>query len=62
MTIQKPTTIPLDWAALRSVDLKAGRDIKAPARPFLGVSPVESATELRGVKLEEVIPASARLR
>lgn len=40
-------------------DLKAGRDIKAPSRPFLGVSPVESATEVRGVKLEEVIPSSA---
>jgi putative serine protease PepD len=40
-------------------DLKAGRNIKAPARPFLGVSHVENATEVRGVKLEEVIPASA---
>ena len=40
-------------------DLKAGRDIKAPTRPFLGVSPVETATEVRGVKLEEVIPLSA---
>jgi S1-C subfamily serine protease len=40
-------------------DLKAGRDIKAPPRPFLGVSPVDGATEIRGVKLEKVIPASA---
>jgi len=40
-------------------DLKAGRDIKAPVRPFLGVSPVDNATDIRGVKLEEVLTGSA---
>lgn len=40
-------------------DLKASRDMKAPAKPFLGISPVDNATEIRGVKLEQVIPGSA---
>jgi putative serine protease PepD len=40
-------------------DLKAGRDIKAPVGAFLGVKPAENATDIRGVKLEKVVPGSA---
>jgi len=40
-------------------DLKAGRDIKAPVGAFLGVKYAENATDIRGVKLEKVVPGSA---
>lgn len=40
-------------------DLKAGRDIKAPVGAFLGVKYAENATEIRGVKLEKIVPGSA---
>ncbi|HYF51105.1 MAG TPA: trypsin-like peptidase domain-containing protein [Planctomycetota bacterium] len=39
-------------------DLKASRDIKAPSRPFLGIL-ADSTTEIRGVKLEQVLSGSA---
>jgi S1-C subfamily serine protease len=40
-------------------DLKASRDIKAPAKPFLGIAPVEDAVAVRGVKLKTIIPNTA---
>ncbi|HEY3324057.1 MAG TPA: trypsin-like peptidase domain-containing protein [Planctomycetota bacterium] len=40
-------------------DLKASRDIRAPASAFLGVKAAENATEIRGVKLERIVPGSA---
>ena len=40
-------------------DLEESRDIKVPPRPFLGVSPSDTAMEGRGVKLEDVKPGSA---
>jgi S1-C subfamily serine protease len=39
-------------------DLKASRDIKAPPRSFLGIMP-DSNAEIRGVKLEQILPNSA---
>jgi putative serine protease PepD len=39
-------------------DLKAGRDMKAPAGYFLDVTQPAPAPEARGVKLDEVVPGS----
>jgi len=40
------------------VDLKAGRDIKAPAGYFLDIIPAAPVREARGVKIEAVVPGS----
>jgi len=40
-------------------DLKAGRDIKAPVGAFLGVKAAEGSVDVKGVKLERIVPESA---
>ncbi|HYG75540.1 MAG TPA: trypsin-like peptidase domain-containing protein [Planctomycetota bacterium] len=40
-------------------DLKAGRDIKAPVGAFLGVRAADNALDVKGVKLDKIVPGSA---
>ncbi len=48
------------WEAISAAlpDLKAGKSIPAPKKPFLGVSPEFGALDIRGVKVQRVIPDS----
>ncbi|MCX7806142.1 MAG: S1C family serine protease, partial [Planctomycetota bacterium] len=52
------------WEAISAVlpELRAGRSVPAPKKPFLGVSPEFGALDIQGVKVQRVVPDSPAAR